>query len=132
VELPSSLRPFYPHMSDSYNDQTYSDITLCFGANEKVYAHKVVLKAASGVWNQAFNSKLPISTKDRYYIEGYSNPVVYAMLRHVYGMPVDAQPSGITEAAQLDYLFDVFAIANEYQIPSVGEALTERVVQVMR
>jgi hypothetical protein len=118
-------------MSDRYNDEATSDITLCFGENEKVHAHKIILKAASGVWNQAFNSKLPISASDKYHIEGHSNVVIHAMLRHVYGMPLDAKPIDIPKEGRIDYLFDVFDIANEYQIPSLGEAVTERVVQLM-
>jgi hypothetical protein len=98
-------------MSDRYNDEATSDITLCFGENEKVHAHKIILKAASGVWNQAFNSKLPIATQDSYDIQGHSDLVVHAMLRHVYGMPFDGNPPEISEEGRLDYLFDVFAIA---------------------
>jgi len=119
-------------MAQSYNDQATSDIALCFGDNEKVYAHKIILKAASGVWEQAFNSKLPVSTKDTYDIEGHSDAVVHAMLRHVYGLPLDAALPEFSEDDQIDYLFAVFDIANEYQIPSLGEAATERVVQLMR
>jgi hypothetical protein len=132
VDPLSDLRPFYPHTSDSYNDQATSDITLCFGDNEKVYAHEVVLKAASGVWNQAFKSKLPIATQATYDIQGHPDLVIYAMLRHVYETPLEAKPSEISEEGRLDYLFDVFAIANEYQLPSLGEAVTERVVQLMK
>jgi hypothetical protein len=119
-------------MSDSYNDQATSNITLCFGDNEKVYAHKVILKAASEVWNQAFNSKLPISTQATYDIQAHSDLVVHTMLRHVYGMSLDAKPLGIGEEGRVDYFFDVFAIANEYQIPSLGEAVTQRVVEYMK
>jgi hypothetical protein len=119
-------------MSDSYNDQVTSDIVLCFDENEKVHAHKVILNAASGVWKQAFNSKLPISTQATYDIQGHSDLVVHTMLRHVYGIPLDRNPPQTNDQIRLDYLFDVFAIANEYQIPSLGEAVTERVVQLMK
>jgi hypothetical protein len=119
-------------MSDSYNDQATSDITLCFGDNEKIYAHKIILKAASGVWNQAFKSKLPISTQANYDIQGHSDLVVSTMLRHVYGMPLDVKTLELSEDDQVDYLFDVFAIANEYQIPSLGEAVTEHVIWLMK
>ncbi|KAI4854573.1 hypothetical protein E4T44_00081 [Aureobasidium sp. EXF-8845] len=132
VTPPSTFRTFYPHMSDSFNDQATSDIVLCFGDNEKVYAHKIILKAASGVWKQAFNSKLPISTQSTYDIEGYSDRVVYAMLRHIYAMSLEANSSVVPKEGQLDYLFDVFIAANEYQIPSLGEAVTQRVVQLMK
>jgi hypothetical protein len=113
VGPPSTFRSFYPHMSDSYNDQATSDIILCFGDSEKVYAHKVILKAASGVWKQAFNSKLPISTSSTYNIQGHPDFVIYTMLRHVYGMPLVVKRFGVSEKAQIDYLFDVFAIAND-------------------
>jgi hypothetical protein len=129
---PSGLRTFYPYINDSYDDQTSSDITLCFGENEKVYAHKIILKAASGVWKQAFNSKLPISTQDTYNIQGHSNLVTYTMIRYIYGIPLDPEPSSMSEAAQLDYLLEVFAIANEYHIPSLGQAITERAIQLMK
>jgi hypothetical protein len=89
-------------MSDSYNDQATSNITLGFGDNAKVYAHKVILKAASGVWNQASNSKLPISTQATYEIQGHSDFVVHTMLRHVYGMSLDAKPLGIGEEGRVD------------------------------
>lgn len=131
VKFTSGVRPFYPHMSDSYNDQTTSDITLCFGDNQ-VHLHKIILKAASGVWHQAFNSKLPVSIRNEYHIQGHSDLVVYAMLQYIYGKPLDANPPEISESGRLDYLFDVFAIANEYQIPSLGEAVTERVIQLMK
>jgi len=131
VKYSSGLRPFYPHMSDSYNDQTTSDIALRFGGN-RVHLHKIILKASSGVWNQAFNSKLPISTKAEYIIQGHSDLVVNTMLQYIYGKPLDASPPDSPENGRLDYLFDVFGIANEYQIPSLGEAVTERVVQLMK
>jgi hypothetical protein len=132
VAPPSTFRSFYPHLSESYNDQGTSDITLCFGDNKEVYAHKVILKAVSGVWKQAFNSKLPISTQSTYDIEGHSDRVVYAMLRHVYGVILDPELHSMPDNDRIAYLFDVFAIANEYQIPSLGEAVTEQVVQLMR
>lgn len=131
VKFASGLRSFYPHMGDSYNDETTSDIALCFGDN-RVHLHKIILKAASGVWNQAFNSKLPVSTNAEYHIQGHSDLVVYTMLQYIYGKPLDARPPEVTENGRLDYLLDVFGIANEYQIPSLGEAATERVVQLMK
>jgi hypothetical protein len=54
------------------------------------------------------------------------------MLRHVYGMSLEVKPSDVPEEDQLDYLFDVFTAANEYQISSLGEAVSERVVQLMK
>lgn len=54
------------------------------------------------------------------------------MLQHIYGKPLDAASSGVSEEGWLDHLFDVYDIANEYQIPSLGEAITERVVQLMQ
>jgi hypothetical protein len=107
VESVPSHRTFYPHMRDSYNDRATSDITLCFGENEKVYAHKVILRAASGVWNQAFNSKLLVSTQGHYDIQGHSDVVIYAMLRLVYGIPLEEEPSGIPEDDRIDYFFGV-------------------------
>lgn len=131
VKFPLGLRPFYPYMSDSYNDQDTSDIALCFGDN-RVHLHKIILKAASGLWNQAFRSKLPISTNNEYHIQGHSDLVVHTMLQYIYGKPLDARPPEVPENGRLDYLFDVFGIANEYQIPSLGAAVTERVIQLMK
>ncbi|KAI4717439.1 hypothetical protein E4T48_06350 [Aureobasidium sp. EXF-10727] len=122
----------YQYLSASYNDKLDSDIVLRFGDNERVYAHKVVLKGASGVFNRAFNGQFPIATQPEYHIEGHSDVVVYAMLRYIYGSPLDPQPSGFPAHEQIDRLFGVFAIANEYQIPSLGEAVTHRVVKIMR
>ncbi|KAI4724345.1 hypothetical protein E4T49_07927 [Aureobasidium sp. EXF-10728] len=122
----------YPYLNASYNDKSDSDIILRFGDNERVHAHKVVLKGASGVFNTAFNGQFPIATQPEYHIEGHSDVVVYAMLRFIYGSPLDPQPSGVSADERIDYLFGVFAIANEYQIPSLGEAVTHRVVKIMR
>jgi hypothetical protein len=118
-------------MRDSYNNQATSDTILCFGENEEVYAHKVILKAASGISKQAFDSKLPVSTQEHCDIQGHSDVVNYAMIRLVYGIPLEEEPPGISEDDRIDYFFDLFAIANEYQIPSLGEAVTEQVVEIM-
>jgi hypothetical protein len=125
LSAPSGLRP-------CYNDQTSSDITLCFGDNNKFYAHKIILQAVSGVWNRAFRSQLPTSTPNEYDIDEHADPIVYAMLRFVYGTPLDANPPEGPIEGRLNYLFGIFMIANEYQIPSLGEAVTERVVQLMQ
>jgi hypothetical protein len=128
----SSLLALYPHISGSYDDQPSSDITLRFGGNQEVHAHKIVLKAVSGVWNRAFQSKFPISMEDKYDIQGHSDVVVHAVICFIYGMALWAKPHEITESGQLDYLFAVFDFANQFEIRSLGQAVTQRVVQLMK
>ncbi|KAG9527734.1 hypothetical protein KCU93_g4862, partial [Aureobasidium melanogenum] len=132
AQASSGLLVRYPYISASYNDKTTSDVTLCFGDNEKVHAHKVILKGVSGVFNTAFNSQFPIALKTEYLIEGHPNAVVYAMLKHIYGAPLQAQPGMASVEDQIDHLFSIFAIANEYEIPSLGEAATQRILQIMK
>jgi hypothetical protein len=83
------------------------------------------------VWKQAFNSRLPTFSRDTYDIQGHSGLVVHTRLRYIYGMPSELYPTEISEKGRLDYLFDVFAIANEYQVPSLGNAVIEQVAQLM-
>lgn len=54
------------------------------------------------------------------------------MLKHIYGSPLEAPPDMISVEDQIDYLFNVFAIANEYEVPSLGEATTQRIFQIMK
>jgi hypothetical protein len=131
VGTPCNRLALYPHLWNSYNDQLSSDITLCFAENEEDYSHEIILRAVSGVWNQAFQSKLPISTQDKYYIQGHSSIAIHSVMRCIYGTALWTRPDGITDKGQLDYLFDVFNLANEYEIRSLGQAVTERVVQLM-
>ncbi|THW99355.1 hypothetical protein D6D13_10175 [Aureobasidium pullulans] len=51
-------------------------LPFAFG-EEKVYAHKVILSSVS------------IATSSTYRVSGYSDVVVYAMLRYIYGSPLD-------------------------------------------
>ncbi|THX99415.1 hypothetical protein D6D03_07198 [Aureobasidium pullulans] len=120
----------YPHLHDSYNDQKLSDIVLCFG-DDKIYAHRIILKGVSGVFHTAFNSQLPVATQDTYQVEGYSGTTVHAMLQHIYGMTLTSKPTDIAAGGELDHLFDVYLIGNEYQISSLCEAAAERIVELM-
>lgn len=128
----SGLLVRYPYISASYNDKTTSDLTLCFGDNEKIHAHKVLLQGASGVFNRAFNSLLPVATKTEFQISEHPSAVVYAMVKYIYGSPLEAPPGMVAVEDQIDYLFNIFAIANEYEIPSLGEAATQRIFQIMK
>ncbi|KAG9857576.1 hypothetical protein KCU98_g1038, partial [Aureobasidium melanogenum] len=100
AQASSDLLVRYPYIT-SYNDKTTSDVTLCFGDNEKVHAHKVILKGVSGVFNTAFDSQFPVALKTEYLIEGHSNAVVYAMLKHIYGSPLEAPPGMVSVLLKL-------------------------------
>ncbi|KAI5273683.1 hypothetical protein E4T47_02995 [Aureobasidium subglaciale] len=120
----------------SYNDKKSSDIALCFGDGRNVYAHRILLQGASEVFHTAINSMLPIATQDTYDIPGYCGLIVDTMIRHIYGMALDFKPAGIPPNDRLKYLFDIFHIANEYQMPSLGQAVTqtvfERIIKLLK
>lgn len=78
----------YPYLQNSYNNAMLSDVVLCFG-NDKMYAHKIILIAASGVFHAAFNSKFLIADQGTFEIKGQSDNAVYAMLHHFYNKPLD-------------------------------------------
>lgn len=132
AQASSSLLVRYPYLGASYNDKTTSDITLCFGNDERIHAHKVILKGVSGVFHTAFNSQLPIAFQTEYKILGSSDAVVYAMVKYIYGSPLEAPPGMVSVEDQIDYLFNIFAIANEYEIPSLAEAATQGIFQTMK
>ncbi|KAH0374112.1 hypothetical protein KCU65_g322, partial [Aureobasidium melanogenum] len=133
AQASSGLLVRYPYLGASYDDKTTSDVTLRFGDNEQVHAHKVILKGASGVFHTAFNSQLPTASKNEYKILGYSDAVVYSMVKHISRSPLETPHGGDVEVGdQIDYLFSIFAIANEYEIPSLAEAATQRIFQIMK
>ncbi|KAG9945931.1 hypothetical protein KCU85_g6827, partial [Aureobasidium melanogenum] len=132
AQASSVLMVRYPYLGASYNDKTASDVTLCFGNDEKVFAHKVILKGASGVFHTAFNSQLPVAFKTEYLIEGYPDAVVHAMLKYIYGSSLEALPDMAPMEYQIDYFFGIFAIANEYEISSLAEAATQGIFQIMK
>ncbi|THY20432.1 hypothetical protein D6D01_06748 [Aureobasidium pullulans] len=113
-----------------YNNEKLSDITICFG-EVKIHAHKVILSSDSRGFSAAFESQLSIATSSSHQVSGYSDVVVYAMLRHIYGFPLDEECDEIAGEEQFDYLFEIFLIANEYQIPSLAEAATALIVDPM-
>ncbi|KAG9937371.1 hypothetical protein KCV05_g917, partial [Aureobasidium melanogenum] len=84
-----------------------------------------------GVFNTAFNSQFPVALKTEYLIDGHPNAVVHAMLKHIYGSPLEAPPDMVSVEDQIDYLFNIFAIANEYEVPFLGEAATQRIFRIM-
>jgi hypothetical protein len=112
-----------------YNDEKLSDITLCFGDN-KIYAHKMILMGSSGVFSTAFSSNYPVASGKTYDIQGHSDQVVLIMLQHIYGFPMDPRHE-IDFGDGLGHLFDIFLIANEYSVPSLAEAVTRLVVEMI-
>ncbi|CAD0090239.1 unnamed protein product [Aureobasidium mustum] len=121
----------YPYLQNSYNNAMLSDVVICF-EDERVYAHKVAVMAASGVFNAAFNSKFPVADQGTFEIKGYSTDVVYAMLRHIYSKPPE-EPSparGLEE--ELEHHFAIFLIANEYEIQSLCRSSAQSVVQMIK
>ncbi|TIA08374.1 hypothetical protein D6C80_09244 [Aureobasidium pullulans] len=98
-----NLLAYFPCISESCNNEKLSDITICF-REEKVYAHKVILSSVSGVSSAAFESYVSIATSSTYQVSGYSDVVVYAMLRHMYGFPFDEECDEIPGEEQFNYL----------------------------
>ncbi|KAH0026437.1 hypothetical protein KCU78_g4368, partial [Aureobasidium melanogenum] len=121
----------YPYLQDSYDNAMLSDVVLCFGG-ERVYAHKVTLMAASGVFKATFNSNFPVANKGTFEVNGHSNNAVYAMLQHIYSKPPGGPAPVRDFDEELDHHIVVFSIGNEYEIESLCQFSARDVVWMIR
>ncbi|KAG9666503.1 hypothetical protein KCU99_g9724, partial [Aureobasidium melanogenum] len=121
----------YPYLQDNYDNAMLSDVVLFFGG-DRVYAHRVILMSASGVFKAAFNSKFLVANKGIFEINGHSNNAVYAMLHHVYSKPPGKSAPARTFDEELDHHFAVFSIGNEYEIESLCQSSARDVVRMIR
>lgn len=49
----------YPHFQDYYDNESRSDVVLCF-ANKRIHAHKLILAGASELFHTAFKSNFQV------------------------------------------------------------------------
>ncbi|KAI5273689.1 hypothetical protein E4T47_02993 [Aureobasidium subglaciale] len=125
----------YSHFRDLFDSKTFSDVKLRFGSdNVDFNAHRTILMGASGVFFTAFTGRVPDGI---YTIEGHSSEVFLAMLRYVYGILVDSilhdteLADRTSKTARVDFLFDLFLIANEYDVPLLSDFVTTTIVSLL-
>ncbi|KAH0167694.1 hypothetical protein KCU67_g3794, partial [Aureobasidium melanogenum] len=130
-----SARPSW-HKGILYNNPVRSDVVIKCGSHE-YHAHKVILMAASGLFYTAFNSNFSVAEASTYEIDGYEPEIVESMIRYIYKSPPSDKPferpyykpSNWPSDCTLDWTLQCFAIANEYQVPSLCRAVTECITE---
>ncbi|KAH0012827.1 hypothetical protein KCU78_g9502, partial [Aureobasidium melanogenum] len=119
----------YPHFQDYYDNESRSDVVLCF-ANKKIHAHKLILAGASELFHTAFKSNFQVASQAEFEIKGYPPEVIHAMLRHMYGFPYNQQFMASSPSAEQlpDFWVGVLLIANEYRVQSLTAAATNTIL----
>lgn len=108
-----------------YKSELLSDVVISFG-DEKVPAHKVILMGAS----RKLQALLQDQSVDSIDVSAHEPEVVHAMLRWMYGYSWAGhlnpkKYAQRTFAQKTEFAIKVFLIANEYQIKSLGMAITK-------
>ncbi|KAG9664983.1 hypothetical protein KCU98_g998, partial [Aureobasidium melanogenum] len=116
-----SARPSW-HKGILYNNPMRSDVVIiCSG--HMIYAHKAILMAASGLFYTAFSSNFSVAEVSTYELDGYDLEIVETMIEFIYQFPkCTGLPNG-----KFEQTLECFALANEYQVPSLCRAITEYV-----
>ncbi|KEQ86507.1 hypothetical protein M438DRAFT_353630 [Aureobasidium pullulans EXF-150] len=113
-------------MDDSQTNQHLStnsqlpDVVLTFG-DERVDAHKDILRSKSEVFVAAFSGKF--GEVNEYAIEGHSDAAIHAMIQHIYGFAAIV--------AKCELFLGVYLLANEYDIVGLTVDVTEAIIYCM-
>ncbi|KAL7286609.1 hypothetical protein TKK_0019108 [Trichogramma kaykai] len=94
-------------MSQLFLNRSLCDVTLCAADKETLQAHKIVLAAASPVFDEKFKENRDCNSID---MSKYEELVIYEMLRYVYLGTI------MVESKEEFILHQLLLIANEYGI----------------
>ncbi|CAD0101165.1 unnamed protein product [Aureobasidium mustum] len=114
-----------------FNNPKDSDIILEFGCHQ-VYAHRAILR-------MCLNSQFPVATSAVFNIV-HDSPEdlmpIYAMLKHVYGMPSGIHPKNTRfyhaeNEHELMYSIRVYMLSDIYDVPSARNAAISAVKNLL-
>lgn len=115
--------------TDVFNNPIDSDITLKFG-DQKIYTHRAILRMWSPFFEHSLNSQFPVATSAVFNLD-HDDPEdlmpIYAMLKHVYGMPFGIHPKNTRfyhaeNEHELMYSIRVYMLSDRYDVPSARKA----------
>ncbi|KAI5244693.1 hypothetical protein E4T43_03683 [Aureobasidium subglaciale] len=128
----------YLHFRDLFDSKTFSDVKLRFRSdNVDFNAPQDHLNGRFWCLLYSFHWQGPPVKDGIYTIEGHSSEVVLAMLRHIYGILVDSilhdteLADRTSKTARVDFLFDLFLVANEYDVPLLSDFVTTTIVSLI-
>ncbi|KAH0370436.1 hypothetical protein KCU65_g2569, partial [Aureobasidium melanogenum] len=112
-----------PSVFDNARD---SDLTLVLGKT-KIHVHKVVLRIWSPFFDRSLASQFSVANSTTFEIddeyEGDCEPL-YAILKHIYGMPLGDHPQNdecnfSNSSTIWDFITKTYIMADKYDFPSV-------------